>query len=44
MARGMEQILETFSRYSQEDPELAMALTARELNVDEVIVRFALAR
>jgi hypothetical protein len=39
----MEQILETFSRYSQVDPDLATALTARELNVDEAVVRFALA-
>lgn len=40
----MEQILNTYSVYSQEDPDLAVALTARELNLDEAVIRFALAR
>ncbi|MFT3991203.1 MAG: hypothetical protein QM680_07315 [Luteolibacter sp.] len=38
----MDTIFETYCLYLHDDPNLAVALTARELDLDEVEVRFAL--
>jgi hypothetical protein len=36
-------ILETFASYQQEDPDLAVSITARILNIEESEVRLAIA-
>jgi len=38
-AHAMERIIETYTRYAGENHELAISLTARELDIDEFRVR-----
>lgn len=38
----MEKIENTYARYANEDHDLAVSLTARELGIEESEVRFAI--
>lgn len=38
----MEIILSTYEKYTSEDTDLAITLTARALNLEECSIRFAL--
>ena len=38
----MERITQTYARYAQDDSNLAVTLTARELGIEEYTVRMAI--
>jgi len=41
MSNAMDKILQTYARYAQDDTNLAVTLTARELDLEESTVRMA---